>query len=372
MHLNKHCYVPRLQVKLGEMKALSATSDAISSGDYNVGTLFPLLEVPDINWDFTNGCPSETVESFIRKIGRQITANWQQPAFLDAAAVVTGFDSENQPAALIDSIFQELRAIDGLIPVLHNLDTEGDAFNQVKALLADGKCSEVGLRLQDQQLLELADNDKQFNLWRDELNIAEENCHVIIDLQSAVEETAYYSMQIIISTTLTSLYPELDFAILGTAVPENSDIKGVFDVANRDEWINWTHIMQVSQAQQHELPVAFGDYGTVGLGGIIGVDPKMMNICGKFKYTTEDSWLVGKGGLFKSNKKENNVGGRSIIPIVKAFTADPRFRKNHCETDIWMEQVSSGNVDSFGTPTTWITKAMTHHMIITLEQIALI
>lgn len=371
MQLGKHCYVPRLQVKQGEMKALSATCDAIDSGDYNVGMLFPLLEIPDINWDYTNGCPSDTRESFIPKIGKQIASNWSHPAFLDAAAIVTDPSSQNPPEALIEAMFHELHGIDGLIPVLHNLDTDGAAFNQVKALLADDQCSEVCLRLQDQQLFELTRNKDHFDRWRNELNIEEKNCHVILDLKTAVEETTYYSMQMIISNTLT-FYPELDFTILGTAIPESSDIKGVLEVATRDEWNNWAHIMQVSQEQRHELPVAFGDYGTVGLAETIDVDPKMMNISGKFKYTTEDSWLVGKGGLFKSNKKENSVGGRSIIPIVRAFTADPCFRKDHCETDIWMEKVTSGDINSFGNPTTWITKAMTHHMLVTLEQVALI
>ena len=368
MNLNEHCYVPRLLIKAGEMKALLETNNFLSSEKRKTGHLFPLLVIPDIDWDYENGHPSDTPSSFISKKKDQIIKNWPRPAFIDAASVVTDPTDSNQPLSLIDTAFHQFGARYGMIPVLHDLSTSSDAYSQVQSLIRAGLCHEVCLRLQNQEWLVLAEKSN-FISWIQGLNLSENNCHIILDLESSVEESSYTALGLVLFATLIRSYHSLDFTILGTSVPESPKIPSGMEKVDRREWNNWLTIIKREGGERPSLPIAFGDYGTVGLGQSVDIDPRIMNISGKFKYTTDDSWLLGKGGLFKGTKGRDSMGGKAIIPIIDAIVHDPQFRRNHCPTDDWMYEISAGTSTRCGNPTTWISEAMLHHMISTLEQI---
>lgn len=366
MRLDEHCYVPRLLVKLGEMTALSELNPVTLDVE-SEEALCPLLEIPDIEWNYEKGCPDKEPDVFIAEKCKLIKDSWSPPAFLDAAAVVTNENGSDEPVALISKVFSELDKANGeldkktkMIPVLHDLTTTSEAYEQVQYLIKHRSYSEVCLRFQNQKWLELF-NRSRFDSWLDGLGISEEKCHVIIDLQSHVDESSYKAVAIVLSNMILDLYTELDFVILGTAVPERL-APGVNEVS-RCEWNNWRSVID-------ELgggPIAFGDYGTVGLTMPTDTDPKMKSISGKFKYTLTDSWLFGKKGLFKGPK---GIGGAVIKPILSAIVKDPRFHSNHCGADGWIKGVASGTVVKFGNPTVWIKEATIHHMSLVLEQIA--
>lgn len=366
MRLDEHCYVPRLLVKLGEMTALYKIDNDILCAEHR-GALYPLLEIPDIEWNYEKECPEKEPDVFIADKCELIKDNWTDPAFLDAAAVVTNENGSDESVALIgevfsalDKAFSELGKKSKMIPVLHDLSTTSEAYEQVRSLIKHRSCSEVCLRFQNQKWLELI-NRSGFYSWLDGLGISEEKCHVIIDLQSHVDESSYKAVAIVLSNMILDLYTELDFVILGTAVPEKL-APGVNEVS-RCEWNNWRSVV----AELGGGPIAFGDYGTVGLTMPTNTDPRMISISGKFKYTLNDSWLIGKKGLFKGPKGK---GGAAIKPILSAIAEDPRFRGNHCRADSWIEGVASDSTSSYGNPTTWIRESMMHHMNSVLDQVA--
>lgn len=361
MRLNEHCYVPRLLVKKGEMTALSEMNP-VTLGAESDETMYPLLEIPDIEWNYEDECPDKEPDDFIAEKCKLIEGSWSQPAFLDAAAVVTNQNGNDEPVALIGKAFSELDGKTEMIPVLHDLETTSKAYEQVQSLIKHMSCSEVCLRFQDQKWLELI-NRAGFDSWLDGLGISEKRCHVIIDLQSHVDESSYNAVAIVLSNMILGLYKELDFVILGTAVPERLD-PGVNEVP-RCEWNNWRSVI----AELGGGPIAFGDYGTVGLTMPTDIDPRMMSISGKFKYTLTDSWLLGKKGLFKGPK---GIGGEAIKPILSAIAEDPRFLNNHCWADDWIKRVASGTLTKYGNPTTWVKEATLHHMSLVLEQVAAI
>lgn len=359
MRLDEHCYVPRLLVKLGEMTALSEIDKDYLCAE-NRGALYPLLEIPDIEWNYEKGCPDKKPDVFIADKCKLIKGGWSHPAFLDAAAVVTNENGSDEPVALIGKVFSALGKKTKMIPVLHDLSTTSEAYEQVRSLIEHKSCSEVCLRFQNQKWLELI-NRSGFYSWLDGLGISKEKCHVIIDLQSHVDESSYKAVAIVLSNMILDLYRELDFVILGTAVPEKL-APGVNEVP-RCEWNNWRSVI----AELGGGPIAFGDYGTVGLTMPINIDPRMMSISGKFKYTLNDSWLIGKKGLFKGPKGK---GGPAIKPILSVIAEDPRFHSNHCEADDWIKKVVSDTTSKFGNPTTWIRESMIHHMNSVLDQVA--
>ena len=361
MRLDEHCYVPRLLVKLGEMTALYKIDNDILCAEHR-GALYPLLEIPDIEWNYEKECPEKEPDVFVADKCELIKDNWTDPAFLDAAAVVTNENGSDEPVALIGEVFSALGKKSKMIPVLHDLSTTSEAYEQVRSLIKHRSCSEVCLRLQNQKWIELI-NKTGFYSWLSGLGISEEKCHVIIDLQSHVDESSYNAVAIVLSNMILGLYTELDFVILGTAVPERLTA-GVSEVP-RCEWNNWCSVI----AELGESPIAFGDYGTVGLTMPTDVDPRMMSISGKFKYTLNDSWILGKKGLFKGPRGK---GGEAIKPILNAIAEDPRFCHDHCSADYWIEGVSAGTTSSYGNPTTWIKESMVHHMTLVLEQVAAI
>jgi len=361
MRLNKHCYVPRLLVKPGEMAALSEMNlDKLDTE--HKAALYPLLEIPDIDWNYEKGCPEQTPNNFIFKKCKLINDSWSQPAFVDAAAVMTNENGNDEPVALIGKAFGQLKGKTEMIPVLHDLRTISNAYEQVRTLIKHGRCSEVCLRFRNQKWLELI-NKKGFDSWLEGLGISQRECHVIIDLESHVDESSYNAVAIILSSIILSYYAELDFVILGTAVPERLTA-GVNEVP-RCEWNNWCSVI----AELGESPIAFGDYGTVGLTMPTDIDPRMMSISGKFKYTLNSSWILGKKGLFKGPRSK---GGEAIKPILNAIAEDPRFYSNHCRADEWIKGVASGLVTKCGNPTTWVREATIHHMTVVLGQVAAI
>ncbi|KFF30458.1 beta family protein [Bifidobacterium bombi] len=376
MQLTEHCYVPRLLVKKGEMDALFTLFALRSADSLPQNTeIYPLLEIPGIDWDYENDRPSDKPNSFIDKKAEQIFRTWPAPAFLDAAEVVTDLNGGGQSIPLIEPVLNKFRSLTEpslstrFIPVLHDVKTNSTAYQQVKALVRKGVCIEVCLRLRSGQWKSLTDQ-QNFRSWLSGLGLKEEDCHIILDLESNVDENAFNALQIVLFTVFLALYPKLDFAVLGTAIPETSDIHSALDVVTRDEWVGWLQMMTTARGEHQNLPIAFGDYGTVGLRSSTDVDPKIMNISGKFKYTVDDSWLIGKGGLFKGRKNMKKImGGQSILPVVNAIVNDQRFLPQHCETDEWMKQLSTGANTKFGSPTTWITKAMQHHMLTVLQQL---
>lgn len=366
MRLNEHCYVPRLLVKEAEMKALSEVGSFVSQTTYKGATLYPLLEIPDIGWNFKKGCPSEDPIEFIHRECNQIRNNSSLPAFLDAAAVVTDQSKHKESTALIDAAFSELGDDIEMIPVLHNLETSSEAYRQVQSLIRNDSCSEVCLRFREQKWTDLVDKDS-FDSWLRGLGIGERDCHVIIDLESNAGESSYNDVRLELSNMILGLYTELDFVILGTAVPEKL-ASGVNEVA-RSEWNNWCRMVAELGGNKYDCPFVFGDYGTVGLNKPIKADPKVLTIYAKFKYALNDSWLLGKGGAYSGQK---GVGSEAARPVINAIAKDPRFHSNHCGADTWIKGVVSGTIAKCGTPASWVKDAMVHHMTLVLEQVAAI
>ena len=361
MRMDEHWYVPRLLVKQGEMNALSGMNPTESEIARGKATLCPLLEIPEIEWNFKENRPKARPIEFINKKCDLIRKSWSLPAFLDAAAV-TRQKVSAEPAALIDSAFSALGKNSGMIPVLHDLEITSKAYRQVHSLIINKSCSEVCLRFQKRKWLELINKDR-FNSWLQGLGISQRECHVIIDLESDVDENSCKAVASALSNMIPGLYAELDFVILGTAVPQKLAVG--MNEEPRSEWNNWCSMI----TELGRGPIAFGDYGTVGLTVPNDTDPRMTSISGKFKYTLNDSWLIGKKGLFRGPKSS---GGKVIKPTLSAIAEDPRFCHDHCSADYWIEGVSAGTTSSYGSPTTWIKESMVHHMTLVLEQVSAI
>src|SRR5438105_1454753 len=71
-------YVPALKAKMGELIALNA----LTNEDKQV--ILPILEVPEIPWDYIEDHQSKKVEEHLSAVGKLIEKNWKDlPFFLD-------------------------------------------------------------------------------------------------------------------------------------------------------------------------------------------------------------------------------------------------------------------------------------------------
>lgn len=125
---------------------------------------------------------------------------------------------------------------------------------------------------------------------------------------------------------------------------EDADHRGDRNAANpagrprhprdsRQEWLNYRAI--VAGGSFGERQPTFGDYAIAYPDPFDDVDPRFMQISAKFKYTCDDKWLLGRGGLFKGTGGRGG-GGDSIRPVASAISAHPDFAMPHCTGEDWL------------------------------------
>lgn len=355
-------YIPLICTRAGEMRALRD----ILRTDTDISRLMPLFEVPPIPWDFESGEASATYVEQASKTALSIKNNWDKskPAFLDAVDVLT--EGTGETKTVVTELFED-ENLSGysLIPVLHGISLEDEPYLSVKKLVDSGLASAVCLRVTADVWNGLISNN-ELKKFITGLGVISSNCYIILDLGNDVGDTSYIALQSILPT-LHRESPDSNFSILATSIPDSID-KGI-DEESRVEWINWIPIRQ--SMGRDGIVVSFGDYGTVGDSDAPLIDPRYMFISGKFKYTTDDSWLLGRGALFKGNKKNPGIGGKAIENVLLSIRANKAFLQNHCETDKWINDVANKVSTSFGNPTSWIQHSMVHHITKVLEQISL-
>ncbi len=113
----------------------------------------------------------------------------------------------------------------------------------------------------------------------------------------------------------------------------------------------------------------FGDYAVAHPDPEVDVDPRIMSINGRLRYTSGDNWLVATGGLFKG-RGGSGMGGPALIPAARDLQAHPDYLgTDHCACEAWIDEVVRG-ANGGGNPMTWRRFGTHHHLRLVTEQIA--
>jgi hypothetical protein len=351
-------YVPVLFTKAGERDALSEIPDA------QKGSFSPLFVVQPIDWDFDNDQPKKTIDEHLSKLPAELVKSWgKHDAFIDTLHV-DGEAMSDGTHPLAWMVRSASSAGLTLIPVVAP-SRSPECIAGVRQLVQDGVTTEVCLRLEiDEWPLLPAPVPDPIAALLDELGVQHDSAHLVLDLRAETARPALFAL----ATGLRNLANATDWktvTVTATAMPQTApDGRGIHEIV-RQEWLNYRDLVRNNRFGDRQP--TFGDYGITHPDPLADINPRMLQISAKLRYTCDDKWLLGKGGLFKGNAGRSG-GGAEIRPVARAISAHDEFTPDHCGGEEWI--VAAAGDGPTGNPMTWVKISTWHHLLRVLDQIS--
>jgi hypothetical protein len=344
-------YVPVLFTKAGERDALGDIDD------HQKAAFTPLFVAHPIDWDFELDQPKKTVDQHLAKLPADLQKVWDRDAFID----VLHLDSETMANGRHPLEWMVTEAVARGLPLIPVTAPGRSAASHgaVSNLLAAGTSTDVCLRLG----VDHWGSGHQIDGFLSEIGAQKANTHLVLDLRN---ETGPAS-RIALSSTLQALPTPSEWKTLtvtATAMPQTPPAgQGLHEIV-RQEWLNYQSILSNNSFGQRRP--TFGDYAIAHPDPFDDVDPRMLQISAKLKYTSDDAWLLGRGALFKGTGGRSG-GGEAIRPVALAISAHNHFTAPHCTGEDWILAAAADGPT--GAPRTWVRVGTLHHLLRVLDQI---
>lgn len=350
-------YVPILFTKAGERDALKSISEATKAG------FTPLLVVHPIGWDFEKDAPEKTIDQHLAKLPADLVKSWgTRPAFVDGYHVQSETMSDGQHP--LEWLVAQAAASDlELVPAV-SPDHEPSYIDAVRRLVASSVVHEVCLRLPVAHW-PVPPTDVMIDRLLAGLGIKRGSVHLVLDLRDQTQSAASFAL----TKGLQNLAHPAEWKTLTVTatgmtklVPDGRGLHAI----ERGEWHNY--VAMVNGGQFGVRRPTFGDYAISHPDPFADIDPRVLQISAKLKYTTDDTWLVVRGGLFKGNVGRGG-GGEEIRPVARELVAHAEFTPNHCGAEQWIR--AAAGTGPTGAPRTWVKIGTWHHLLRALDQISL-
>jgi hypothetical protein len=199
----------------------------------------------------------------------------------------------------------------------------------------------------------------------DDIGVERSSVHLVLDLRAETARSALFAL----TTGLRTLATPAEWKTLtvtATAIPQTApEGRGIHELT-RQEWLNYQDMVHNNRFGERQP--TFGDYGIAHPDPLADIDPRMLQISAKLKYTSDDKWLLGRGGLFKGTAGRSG-GGEEIRPVARAISARDEFTQGHCGAEEWI--VAAADNGPTGAPRTWVKIGTWHHLLRVLDQMSL-
>lgn len=321
----------------------------------------PLIEIPQIAWNYIEEKPAKTINQHLSKVPDQLIDSWgiDDIIFLDMALIAPDERMVDGKHPLTH-IFDEVRSRGlKLIPVT-SPSRDGDYQRAVKNISAKDKRG-ICLRLKDE---DFDDDDLVAVVTNIKNDYKSHYIHVVLDFADISGENprrlSRYINDIIRDLNSIHKWASLTFAASSfprdLSIVPSSSIETIF----RKEWDIWKAIVcSVSGARKP----SFGDYA-IQHPEPSEVDPRIMMMSASIRYTLENEWLILKARSVRRH------GHEQYHQICQALTADPRFKG---KTFSWGDEYISKcakKENGPGNATTWRRVGTSHHIKLVCEQIS--
>jgi hypothetical protein len=197
-----------------------------------------------------------------------------------------------------------------------------------------------------------------------DLGIARDSVHLVLDLRDQTQSAAAFAM----TTGLQNFAHTAEWKTLTVTATAMTQLipngRGLHAI-ERGEWHNY--LTMVNGGQFGTRQPTFGDYAISHPDPFADVDPRVLQISAKLKYTTDASWLVVRGGLFKGNAGRGG-GGEEIRAVARELVAQGEFTPDHCGAEQWI--LNAAGTGPTGAPRTWVKIGTWHHLLRVLDQIS--
>jgi hypothetical protein len=341
--------VPCLRWKQGEYQAVLHLSSAAR------GLITPLIEVPEIRYDFEEQKASKTIDEHLSPFAKRVVKKWGTGRCLVDFLRVPSGELFSDRRDRVATVLEELRSSGCQVTPVTGLTRSGTYQKAVgRAAHRDkfGLCIRINLEEAARSTLRGA-----IDGFLRALDLPPEDCDIVLDL-GAPNFIPIAGFAKLIGTVIPRI-PRLarwrTFTVLGTSFPSTmAEIKRSPAMIPRHEWVLYRKLVADLSATSSRLPT-FGDY-TINHPDVIALDMRLLKPTATIRYTTDDAWLIVKG----TNVRDNKFGQyrdhcRTVLESPAYMGA--AFSKG----DAYIADCAAGRVGT-GTLTVWRRVGTNHHL----------
>jgi hypothetical protein len=354
---NGPIYVPMLKGKEGEFAALEGLELDIRD------KITPLIEVPNVPYDYANDRPAKSLDSHVAGIGERLNRCWRSgPLYLDLPWFQNGEYLEDGRLALAAVLTDCSERGLSVIPVVSTASSESylRAAGDHARRFGTGVCLRLLVR-------DFEDNDPDSatsGVLERTGPLTPENIDVLLDLEDLGTDSG---RAVLIARSVLSMLPEGNWRriiLAGASFP--SDLSEVSAARTttlpRREWQLWQTLhKRPGPLRQHNL--IFGDYA-VAHPVPTELDPRTMRMSASIRYTTPDSWLVVKG------RNVRQYGFEQYFELSRSLVSRPEYcGRDFSWGDGYLSDCAAG-VTGPGNATTWRKVGTNHHITLVARELA--
>jgi len=360
MSFNHTHYIPCLRWKQGEYQAVSRLPHPTKR------MFTPLIEVPEIGWDFENETEAKTIDEHLAPFAKRVYEKWGvSPCLVDLSLIksVKRMASGIHPVRFI---FDGLRAKRCQAIPVTNLLGDTECQREIKATWAKDK-NGICLRITIEQAAKSTFKAEADSLLST-LEIQPIGCDFILDLGAPnfVPLDGFVKIIKDIVTKLPYLNNWRTFTLLGTSFPESmGSVKKGGEIVPRYEW--QLYKILINNFQRAVLrPPSFGDYAINHPKELEELEPdwRVVRPSATIRYTIEDGWYIVKGdkvrdkGYEQYHKLSQNV-------LDSRYYYGPTFSWG----DGYIQTCSNKSAKT-GNLSTWRQVGTNHHIVKVIQDIA--
>lgn len=348
MTFDHHHYVPCLRWKQGEYQAVLRLSDQTRQA------LTPLIEVPEIGFDFERKVQSRTIENHLAPFAKRVRQKWgAHPCFVDLLHLSqnTSMGDGRHPARFV---FDDLRALGCVAVPVTGLSRDAAYQKIVKDVVrrdGNGLCLRILLPEAVRSNLKT-----ELDSCLQTLGVSVPQCDLVLDLGAPnFDPISGFSklVQAIIQKT-PYLMQWRTFTVMGTSFPPTmAEVDQGASIIPRSEWLLYKMLVPQLLNAGLRLPT-FGDYG-ISHPSLLEVDMRLVKPSASIRYAIDDGWLIIKG----PNVRDNGFG--QYQGLCRTIVSSPLYAgAGFSSGDQYISECARGG--STGNLTTWRTVGTSHHL----------
>lgn len=349
-------YVPILKLKMGEVNALK---------ELEVGRkkcLTPFFEITPIPWDYDNDQLSKTLEEHVLKVPANIEKCWgEESFFLDFKYVEE--DVVAGSSKPMTTTYERIGAAGGNVVPVTGINRD-EKFQRIIEDVVHTTKQGLCLRLEGTDFDEDTYGDAMIELIRS-INVRPEDVDLMIDLNQ-IPKSGLTPFMVGLKSIIRFL-PDINewrsLTVAASAFPDSMSTFGSNTASKtpRSEWEMWNGLVNPS-TKIKRMP-SFGDYG-IASPPPFEMDPRLMSLGAKIKYTLEEEWLIVKGVGIKTRGYKQFHDLAAYLARRKEF-----YGSDFSWGDRRIEECAKKRCGT-GSQTTWVSVGMNHHFAVVCDQIA--
>lgn len=347
-------YSPVLKIKMGEVRALAELREGI------VDKVLPILEIPRVLRDFSNdpvGVPKKSMSAHVVSVCGSLVKKLKGRHFFFDLGAAEDFFSKNPDK--VAEVFDYLRS-EGVFPIpLLRLEYEESLL---EALVREIGSSKFSFRIDFDEIEDFAKSVGAIEALVTRFSLAKSEGALLLDLgfvSTELRDRVGSAAEDFLANIQNGGWGYVSCG--GASMPQTTSGHPSHKISSirREEFSLFCELKQ----RLPESDFKFLDYGS-SHPIHTELDPRLMTMGGKIRYTTEEAWLMVKGGSIKAN------GSEQYHKLCKDLVALDEYSGSEFSWgDDYIDQCAKQKCGP-GNPTTWIAVSTNRHVTFVALQVA--